>query len=224
MLLEIFFSDTRILFLRLYLEKGGSIKSYRAPIIIKPIFFGIRKISRTFVRALQYEPDSPKHTSIKELEIKIRETAEKGYTHIFCIIDMDNKNKEPERTRYKRLRAKFAKPINKPKKGISCKVEFFETHLCTELFFFYYFQYTSRQYENQDLLIKDLNKYVKYEKAEKFFRKYKGLHSYFERYGGSLKKAIANAEKSMKEKETNDRDYTYSELGQLMKALGGFTK
>jgi hypothetical protein len=57
-------------------------------------------------------------------------------THIFCIIDMDNKNKEPERTRYKRLRAKFAKPINKPKKGISCKVEFFETHLCTELFFF----------------------------------------------------------------------------------------
>ncbi len=165
-------------------------------------------------------------------------------THIFCIIDMDNKNKEPERTRYKRLRAKFAKPINKPKKGISCKVEFFETHLCTELFFFYYFQYTSRQYENQESLIKDLNKCVKYEKAEKFFSK--GLHSYFERNGGSLKKAIANAiillersvscnggslkkaianaEKSMKEKEKNDRDYTYSELGQLMKALGGFTK
>ncbi len=137
---------------------------------------------------------------------------------------MDNKNKEPERTRYKRLRAKFAKPINKPKKGISCKVEFFETHLCTELFFFYYFQYTSRQYENQDLLIKDLNKCVKYEKAEKFFRKNKGLHDYFEHKGGSLKKAIANAEKSMKEKEKNGRDYTYSELGQLMKALGGFTK
>ena len=71
-------------------------------------------------------------------------------------------------------------------------------------------------------LIKDLNKCVKYEKAEKFFSK--GLHSYFERNGGSLKKAIANAEKSMKEKEKNDRDYTYSELGQLMKALGGFTK
>lgn len=103
----------------------------------------------------------------------------------------------------------------------SCKVEFFETHLCTELFFFYYFQYTSRQYENQESLIKDLNKCVKYEKAEKFFSK--GLHSYFERNGGSLKKAIANAEKSMKEKEKNDRDYTYSELGQLMKALEGFT-
>ena len=137
---------------------------------------------------------------------------------------MDNKNKEPERTRYKRLRAKFTKPINKPKKGISCKVEFFETHLCTELFFFYYFQYTSRQYENQESLIKDLNKCVKYEKTIDFFSKSKGLHSYFERKGGSLEKAITNAEKSMKEKEKDDRDYTYSELGQLMKALGGFTK
>ena len=148
-------------------------------------------------------------------------------THIFCIIDMDNKNKEPERTRYKRLRAKFAKPINKPKKGIYCKVEFFETHLCTELFFFYYFQYTSRQYENQESLIKDLNKCVKYEKTIEFFRKSKGLHSYFERNKrnkGSLEKAIANAEKSMKEKEKNDRDYTYSELGQLMKALENLQK
>ena len=54
MLQEIFFSDTRILFFRLYLEKGGSIKSYRTPIIIKLIFFDIRKISRTFVSALQY--------------------------------------------------------------------------------------------------------------------------------------------------------------------------
>ena len=179
---------------------------------------------RDVYKQVVFKPDCPKHTSISELERKIREAAEKGYTHIFCIIDMDNKNKEPVRTRYKRLRAKFAKPINKPKKGISCKVEFFETHLCTELFFFYYFQYTSRQYENQESLIKDLNKCVKYEKTIDFFSKSKGLHSYFERKGGSLEKAITNAEKSMKEKEKDDRDYTYSELGQLMKALGGFTK
>ena len=92
---------------------------------------------RDVYKQVVFKPDCPKHTSIKELEIKIREAAEKGYTHIFCIIDMDNKNKEPEHTRYKRLRAKFAKSINKPKKGISCKVEFFETHLCTELFFLY---------------------------------------------------------------------------------------
>ena len=179
---------------------------------------------RDVYKQVVFKPDCPKHTSISELERKIREAAEKGYTHIFCIIDMDNKNKEPERTRYKRLRAKFAKPINKPKKGISCKVEFFETHLCTELFFFYYFQYTSRQYENQESLIKDLNKCVKYEKTIDFFSKSKGLHSYFERKGGSLENAITNAEKSMKEKEKDERDYTYSELGRLMKALKNLQK
>ena len=65
---------------------------------------------------------------------------------------------------------------------------------------------------------------MKYEKAEKFFRKNKGLHDYFEHKGGSLKKAIANAEKSMKEKEKDDRDYTYSELGRLMKALKNLQK
>lgn len=177
---------------------------------------------RDVYKQVVFKPDYPKNTSIKELGKKIREAKKEGYTHIFCIIDMDTKNKESERAQYKKLKAKFAKPINKPKKGISCKVEFFETHLCTEMFFRYYFGYTSRSYGDQESLIKDLNKYVEYEKAEKFFSK--GLHSYFERNGGSLKKAIANAEKSMKEKEKNDRDYTYSELGQLMKALGGFTK
>ena len=149
---------------------------------------------------------------------------------------MDTKNKESERAQYKKLKAKFAKPINKPKKGISCKVEFFETHLCTELFFRYYFGYTSRSYENQESLIKDLNKCgkvkcgkvkyekVKYEKTIDFFLNSKGLHSYFERKGGSLENAITYAEKSMKEKEKDDRDYTYSELGRLMKALENLQK
>lgn len=181
---------------------------------------------RDVYKQVVFKPDCPKNTSIKELGKKIREAAEKGYTHIFCIIDMDTKNKESERTQYENLKAKFAKPINKPKKGISCKVEFFETHLCTELFFCYYFDYTSRSYENQESLIKDLSKCakVKYEKTIKFFLNSKGLHSYFERKGGSLKKAIANAEKSMKEKEKNDRNYTYSELGRLMKALENLQK
>lgn len=181
---------------------------------------------RNVYKQVVFKPDYPKHTSIKELETKIKEALKEGYTHIFCVIDMDNKDEKSERTRYNKLKAKFAKPINKPKKGISCKVEFFETHLCTELFFCYYFDYTSRSYENQESLIKDLSKCakVKYEKTIKFFSKSKGLHSYFERKGGSLENAITNAEKSMKEKEKNDRDYTYSELGRLMKALKNLQK
>ncbi len=179
---------------------------------------------RDVYKQVVFKPDCPKHTSIEELKIKIREAVEKGYTYVFCIIDMDNKDKEPERTRYKKLKEEFAKPINQPKKGIFCNVVFFETHLCTELFFRYYFDYTSRPYEKQNSLIEDLNKYVEYEKTIDFFRKSKGLHGYFERNGGNFKNAIANADKSMKEKENNNRDYTYTELGRLMKILDDLQK
>ena len=181
-------------------------------------FFYFKSLCDVFKR-LTIKPDYPKHTSIKELESKIAEGIEMGYNHIFCIIDMDTKDVEPERTQYQRLKAKYAKPINKPKKGIYCKVEFFETHRCTELFFLYYFRYTSRPYDTQDPLLCDLNKCVEYRKAIDFFIKTKGLHSYFERNGGSLEKAIANANRSMDEAKKYGRDYTYSELGRLMEGL-----
>ena len=98
-------------------------------------------------------------------------------------------------------------------------MEFFETHRCTELFFLYYFRYTSRPYETQEPLLKDLNQCVEYRKTIEFFIKSKGLHSYFERNGGSLEKAFFNANRSMGEKEASGRDYTYSELGRLMEEL-----
>ena len=181
-------------------------------------FFYFKSLCDVFKR-LTIKPDYPKHTSIKELESKIAEGIELGYNHIFCIIDMDTKDMEPERTQYQRLKAKYSKPINKPKKGIYCEVEFFETHRCTELFFLYYFRYTSRPYDTQDPLLCDLNKCVEYRKAIDFFIKTKGLHSYFERNGGSLEKAIANANRSMDEAKKYGRDYTYSELGRLMEGL-----
>ena len=165
------------------------------------------------------KPDYPKHTSIKELELKIEEGVAMGYNHIFCVIDMDTKDQEPERTQYAKLKAKYAKPISKPKKGIYCNVEFFETHRCTELFFLYYFRYTSRPYTDHEALIKDLNRDVAYQKTTDFFIKCKGLHSYFERNGGSLLTAVANAEHSMAEIQEGGREYTYSELGRLMRIL-----
>ena len=167
------------------------------------------------------KPDYPKHTSIKELEQKIEEGIAMGYSHIFCVIDMDTKDTDPERTQYAKLKAKYAKPISKPKKGIYCNVEFFETHRCTELFFLYYFRYTSRPYADQEALIKDLNRDVAYQKTTDFFIKSKGLHSYFERNGGSLEKAVGNTNRSVEEKMKSDRDYTYSELGRLMENLKG---
>ena len=181
-------------------------------------FFYFKSLCDVFKR-ITIKPDYPKHTNLKELEAKIEEGIALGYNHIFCIIDMDTKNKEPEDVQYQRLKVKYAYPISKPKKGIYCKVEFFETHRCTELFFLYYFRYTSRPYDNQELLLKDLNLCVEYRKTIDFFMKSKGLHSYFERKGGRLDAAIANANHSLEERQTSGRDYTYSELGQLIKIL-----
>ena len=181
-------------------------------------FFYFKSLCDVFKR-LTIKPDYPKHTSIKELDLKISEGVAMGYNHIFCIIDMDTKDVEPERSQYQRLKTKYAKPINRPKKGIYCKVEFFETHRCTELFFLYYFRYTSRPYDTQEPLLKDLNQCVEYRKNISFFTKTKGLHSYFERNGGSLEKAIANDSRSMDEVQKEGRDYTFSELGRLMKTL-----
>lgn len=127
-------------------------------------FFYFKSLCDVFKR-LTIKPDYPKHTSIKELDLKISEGVAMGYNHIFCIIDMDTKDVEPERSQYQRLKTKYAKPINKPKKGIYCKVEFFETHRCTELFFLYYFRYTSRPYDTQEPLLKDLNQCVEYRKT-----------------------------------------------------------
>ena len=170
------------------------------------------------------KPDYPKHTSMKELEAKIADGVAMGYSHIFCIVDMDTKDVEPERSQYQKLKMKYAKPVAKPKKGIHCKVEFFETHRCTELFFLYYFRYISRLYETQEPLLKDLNQCIAYQKTADFFIKTKGLHGYFERNGGSLEKAVANANRSMEEKQKNARDYTYSELGRLISALNNLSK
>ena len=130
-------------------------------------FFFFKSLCDVFKR-LTIKPDYPKHTNLKDLEAKIAEGVAMGYNHIFCIIDMDTKNEEPERSQYQKLRAKYAKPINKPKKGIFCEVEFFETHRCTELFFLYYFHYKARPYDTQEALLKDLNRCVEYHKTIEF--------------------------------------------------------
>lgn len=186
-------------------------------------FFYFKSLCDIF-KSVTIKPDYPKHTSMKELEAKIADGVAMGYNHIFCIVDMDTKDVEPERSQYQKLKVKYAKPVAKPKKGIYCKVEFFETHRCTELFFLYYFRYTSRLYETQELLLKDLNQCIAYQKTADFFIKTKGLHGYFERNGGSLEKAVANANRSMEEKQKNARDYTYSELGRLISALNNLSK
>ena len=64
-----------------------------------------------------------------------------------------------------------------------------------------------------------MNQCVEYRKTIDFFIKTKGLHGYFERNGGSIEKAVVNANRSIEEMLKSDRDYTYSELGHLVNKL-----
>lgn len=174
-------------------------------------------------RGIKIAPDYPKHTSMKELEKKIDEGIKMGYSHIFCVVDMDTKETGPERIKYQKIKAKYSG--RKPHKGIVCEVSFFETHRCTELFFLYYFVYTSRLYDTQETLIQDLRTHIlHYEKTSAFFRRYRRLNSFLEKSGGSLRTAIANADRSVRERTESKRDYTYSELGQLFGRLDRICK
>jgi hypothetical protein len=80
-------------------------------------FFYFKSLNDVF-NGLDIKPDYPKHTNIKELKSKIIDGIAMGYDYIYCVIDMDTKDKESERSQYVRLKKKFEKPIIRPKKGI----------------------------------------------------------------------------------------------------------
>ncbi len=176
---------------------------------------------------IQISSSHPNHPNIHDISQEIEKGVKVGYDHIFCAIDMDNKEGregERERHEYEELKRAYSQPIETSDEGMTCNVKFFETHRCIELFFLYYFRYTSKAFLSQDALIKELRKYCKYEKSWKFFRQHGGLHSYFEKRGGSLENAIKHAKQSMKDKEQTGRTQTYSELGELMDLLMEYTK
>ena len=170
-------------------------------------------------KEITLSPKLPKHsTSMNDMKKRIEECIDKGYSKVFCLIDMDNKKDFKNKSAYLELKDRYHnKDIKKKKKGISCHVRFFETNRCTELFFYYYFQYTSRCFYDSNEVVEMLKCKCAYEKTDKFFRLHP-LHQYFESKGGLLKSAIDYADKSMKEKILNDTE-TYSELGAFFKEL-----
>lgn len=161
------------------------------------------------------ESKLPKNSDLAALEKKIEEGIAIGYSKIFCMIDMDNKKEGQEKKAYLQLKEKYKEAIVKEKEGISCEVRFFETDRCTELFFLYYFDYTTKTYHASADIVKALAKKCGYKKNIKIFKK--GLHQLFLKNGGSLQTAIKNAKASCKDK---DRGYTYSQLGYMLTQLG----
>lgn len=166
------------------------------------------------------KPISLKPYNLEELEKAIREFAEQGYTKIHCLIDMDNKiDNGTKQIKYRELKEKYHnKIISRPKKGVKCEVCFYESHPSTEVFFYYYFEYSTAEKSNEGLKswLKDR---CGYETSEKFLEKH-SLHGTFKRHGGCLKKAIANSNKSAISRESDNYNFTYTEIGKLIEELG----
>ena len=170
-------------------------------------------------RELNLLPLYPKHaSSLVDMEKEIDKAVDKGYTKIFCIIDMDNKKAGVEKQKYLQFKQRLMGTHNR-KDAESYEIQFIETERCTEIFFLFYFIYTSREFLKQDSVLKELNKHCFYEKSEKFFRTH-SLHQYFQKNNGELSKALKHAIRSIRDKAKTGREYTYSEMGDLFVELG----
>lgn len=184
-------------------------------------FYYLNSLKDRF-RVLQHiKPDSPKNTSLRELQRSIESSIQMGYSQVFCLIDMDTKKKDAKSmAEYQRLKKKYHNAhIIKKRSGIDCQIRFYETERCTELFFVYYFKYTTQKFQTSDDVESLLNKICGYDKTLIFFRGHP-LHQFFEKQGGSFANAISNANKSLVEVRKGNRDYTYSEIGSMFNDLG----
>jgi len=171
-------------------------------------------------RQLNLKPTYPKHaSSLKDLEKEVGKAIDMEYSRIFCVIDMDNKKDGKERQAYENLKRRLQGSHTVRRTGYKYEIQFIETERCTELFFLFYFAYTSKCFSNQTELLDEVKGRCFYEKSEKFFRSH-ALHQYFQQNGGDFMQALRNAAQSMKEKEETDRDYTYSQMAELFDALG----
>lgn len=144
-------------------------------------------------------PRLPKDSSVKELGRFIENNLD--YDKVLCIIDMDTKlKKQKELTDYLELKQKYRKKSH---------VIFFETHPCTELWFYYHFQYTTCEFGLYEPELKrQLERKISgYEKKVPFC-----THQHIIRCGGNFDVAIMNGRKSIDSKIADDRNYTFSEM------------
>lgn len=82
-------------------------------------FFYLNSLKDEFRQLQSIKPDTPKNTSLRELERSIESAIAIGYDRIFCLIDMDNKKKDPTSwAAYSELKRKYhGKKVHNRKRG-----------------------------------------------------------------------------------------------------------
>lgn len=164
-----------------------------------------------------------KASSLDELDKAISKAINEGYDEVYCLIDMDSKEEGAASQKYKQLKQTYHnKLFTKKKKGIDCYVHFIETRRCMEMWFIYYFDYVTRHFASYREVENYLHKFVAdYEKHERYFRNVGSLHQKMLSCGGDLRRAIANAKKSLVNRDrTDSSDVSYSEMCLFFQALG----
>jgi hypothetical protein len=130
-------------------------------------------------------PDFPGHSDIGHILKLAEQYTSEGYDYVICLIDMDRIKSNPkENNKYQ-----------KAKSGRKYKhVWFVETYPCTEFWFLLHFlpQLSTRTYNTQEELLKELKKYMPgYEKTKQYFKQ-ADLYCYLIK-NGTLQRAIENA-------------------------------
>lgn len=167
-------------------------------------------------------PIKPKNSNLKELENSIKDCIKKGYSKVFCLIDKDNKvfdgNQDHDRNaaEYALLKKQYHNKLHKCPDGSMTQIVMIESYPATEIFFLYYFGYTSAHYTNQQLK-QVLYKKFGYLTEERYLIKH-SLHDTLVECGGSLETAIKASTQSMLNID-RDLETSFSELSILIQDL-----
>lgn len=159
-------------------------------------------------RSICLKPEIPTDCTVKKLESLIKKCLE--YDKVLCVIDMDTKlaNKK-EMADYLKMKKEYS---NHP------KVKFFETHPCTELWFYYHFAPTTQLMQRYSPELKQLirKKIKNYEKKLPFC-----THDHIcTKCGGKFEEAVNNSRESIKSKQRENREVTYSEMHLFFEEIG----
>lgn len=175
------------------------------------------------VLSVKPTPVLPKKSNLKELEISIKDCIKRGYSEIYCLIDMDNKvpDGNPDHQRnaadYNRLKQRYHNKQHKSPDGSKCNVWMVESYPSTEIFFLYYFGYTGAFYTNQGLKSL-LNKKFGYMTQQRYLIQH-SLHDTLVGSGGNLETAIRASQKSVIAADACNLHRTYSQIGKLILRL-----
>ena len=177
-------------------------------------YFESLRIARRY--PFKIAPDFPQHSDVRHMVKLIDRCVKDEYDYVICLFDMDRLLQVPaEMEEYKRFRKKYlGKKYNK-------KVYFIETNPCTEFWFLLHFlpSIVYKQYQNNDILIRELQKYMPgYEKTKKYFVR-TNLYKYLVD-NGDLKRAIHNSSKLYEASLMSPEDaVAYSEIHKVFALL-----